>query len=202
MSSDIAEKCPLIGIATWGVIADRDSFQVSFSRSRKLKNTADRPVPPRDRIQATNLKLENGFILFTNFSPTFRPLYTVAGLQVHHSKFIFVDDGTVGEFGGEIQQRSQVFSSPRINQITCHIPAAGALLQPSGVRSNSDGTTRPADNVTLQKQIVLSGGIGTYKTIRNAAKNKVPVVIVRGTGGGTQRLGVNAGLFHEKMSGD
>lgn len=68
-----------------------------------------------------------------------------------HTHFIFVDDGTEGKFGGEINFRTQLEQ---------HI--------------------RGRDNKVVPKVlIVVEGGAGTIETVKNALFHSTPIILVK-----------------------
>jgi transient receptor potential cation channel subfamily M protein 2 len=73
-------------------------------------------------------------------------------LDTNHNNFILVDDGTVGRFGREIDFRADFEDE----------------LTKSGTQANKVPTVL----------IVVNGGEGTIKTVAEAIKNDVPVLVL------------------------
>ncbi len=72
-------------------------------------------------------------------------------INPHHTNFIFVDDGSFKDFGVEIDFRSELESQIK----------------------DCEGKTVP------MVLFVVEGGAGTIETVKNAFKNKTPIILVQ-----------------------
>ncbi|KAI4893011.1 hypothetical protein NFI96_027337 [Prochilodus magdalenae] len=129
-SSSVDGQIVAIGVATWGVIHNRQTL-----------------VHPEGRFPAHYYLDEQG-------------QGRLSCLDVNHSHFLLVDDGTHGRYGVEIEVRG------RLEKLISE--------QPLGNREN--GVKIPVVCV------VLDGGPGTLNTIYSSMMNSTPCVILEGSG--------------------
>ncbi|XP_028404438.1 transient receptor potential cation channel subfamily M member 2-like isoform X2 [Dendronephthya gigantea] len=123
----------VIGVATWGIV-DRDSDLTSESGLGK------HPARYRTTPEETSK----------------------APLDSSHTHFLLVDNGTVGQYGVEIDLRSKV-------------EEAIAKMHTES-RSSTGSIEVPV------VMLVLEGGPGTVKTMTEAIKKKIPAVVIDGSG--------------------
>ena len=94
-------------------------------------------------------------------------------LDSNHNNFIFVDDGSRGEFGREIGFRSDLEKELR----------AGKSLE--DYRSQKLNSKKMSEDraVVPMVLIVVHGGVGTIDTVVKSLKNSTPVLILAGSNG-------------------
>ncbi|XP_072541667.1 transient receptor potential cation channel subfamily M member 2 [Salminus brasiliensis] len=147
-SSSVEGQIVTIGIATWGVIHNRQTL-----------------VHPEGRFPAHYYLDEQG-------------QGRLSCLDVNHSHFLLVDDGTNGHYGAEIELRG------RLEKLISD--------QPLGKRES--GVKIPVVCV------VLDGGPGTLNTIYNSMMNSTPCVILEGSGRLADVIAHVAGLPVSKVT--
>ncbi|XP_066542683.1 transient receptor potential cation channel subfamily M member 2-like [Hoplias malabaricus] len=129
-SNSVEGQIVAIGMATWGVIHKRQDL-----------------INPEDNFPAHYNLEESG-------------QDQLPCLDVNHSHFLLVDDGTHGRYGGEIDLRG------RLEKLISEKPL-----------ENRD--SRLKIPVVC---VVLNGGPGTLETIYNSMMNSTPCVILKGSG--------------------
>ncbi|XP_066542051.1 transient receptor potential cation channel subfamily M member 2-like isoform X2 [Hoplias malabaricus] len=129
-SSSVEEQIVAIGVATWGVIHNRQDL-INPEGSFPAHYYLDEPGQGR-----------------------------LSCLDVNHSHFLLVDDGTHGRYGAEIELRG------RLEKLISEQPLGN---RDSGVK-------------TPVVCVVLNGGPGTLNTIYNSMMNSTPCVILEGSG--------------------
>ncbi|CAF0806293.1 unnamed protein product [Adineta ricciae] len=106
-----------------------------------------------------------------------------SSLERNHAHFIFIDDGTKQQFGGEVQFRGRFEKS---------ISGESCFLQSSTKQKSTHTRNIP---VVL---IVIEGGFDTIKKIHETVmKNQIPVVLLEGTGGCCDLFGKFMHLYDE-----
>ncbi|XP_068119761.1 transient receptor potential cation channel subfamily M member 2 [Hyperolius riggenbachi] len=138
----------LIGIATWGIVHNRKSLLSEAGGAPAL-------YPMDEGSQGSLCCLDN-----------------------NHTHFILVDDGTHGQYGIEIQLRTQL--EKFISEQTLH----------------KGGTAIKIPIVC----VVLEGGPGTLDTIYNSMCNNTPCVIVEGSGRVADVIAQVANLSSSKIT--
>ncbi|XP_030642340.1 transient receptor potential cation channel subfamily M member 2-like [Chanos chanos] len=119
-----------IGMATWGIVHNRDSL------------------------------IHSGGYVPVNYSLDETNQGRLSLLDINHSHFLLVDDGTHGQYGKEIELRSQLEK----------------LISEKPLGDKGNVVKVPVVCV------VLNGGPGTLNTIYNAMLNKTPCVVLGGSG--------------------
>ncbi|CAF1272530.1 unnamed protein product [Adineta steineri] len=103
-------------------------------------------------------------------------------LEPNHTQFIFIDDGTKYQYGGEIQFRNQFEKSI----------AGESFVTLNNQHDSSDKTHSEDKSTSSYSQLdsvpvvllVLDGGLETIQKVHESViKNKIPVVLLEGTGG-------------------
>lgn len=106
-----------------------------------------------------------------------------ACLDPFHTHYLLVDDGTAGQFGGEIGLRSnledELTSDPAIRQ--AHY-ARGTNAH------RSDAARHVSGNKPMMILLVAGGGPGTLRTVFETLKKGRPVVVLRQSGGAAEHL--------------
>ena len=107
---------------------------------------------------------------------------TFTSLDINHTHFVFVDDGSIKEFGGEVEFRAQYEHQLRERHgcpglsfflmcfapLTCHAVVV----------------------------IVIQGGPGTIKTALNAKRRATAIVIIEGSGKAADLLSYAWAFLH------
>ncbi|XP_030642539.1 transient receptor potential cation channel subfamily M member 2-like [Chanos chanos] len=119
-----------IGVATWGIVHNRDSL----------------------------IHSEGCFHVSYSLDETNQGRLSL--LDINHSHFLLVDDGTHGQYEGEIELRS------RLEKLISEKPLG-----------DKDSVVK-----VPVVCVVLNGGHGTLDTIYNAMLNKTPCVVLGGSG--------------------
>ena len=94
-------------------------------------------------------------------------------LDSNHNNFIFVDDGSRGEFGREIEFRSELEKELRV----------GKSLEDYRRQKTNPKMVREDRAVVPMVLIVVHGGVGTIDTIVKSLRNSTPVLILAGSNG-------------------
>ncbi|KAL5271968.1 hypothetical protein ACHWQZ_G000234 [Mnemiopsis leidyi] len=128
-----------IGIATWGIVRGKSQLVRSDSKTKA------RGASAAFDYDAT---LDHGEVAGASLNP-------------HHSHFIFVDDGTVGKFGGEMNFRAKL--ERKIAQ------------------------TYPIEKTASQKeipiiQVILNGGPNSALTCLLSMRQNIPLLVIKGSG--------------------
>ncbi|KAB5577294.1 hypothetical protein PHYPO_G00208240 [Pangasianodon hypophthalmus] len=147
-SNAVGGQIVAIGVATWGVIHNRQAL-----------------VHPDGRFPAHYYLDEHG-------------QGHLSCLDVNHSHFLLVDDGTSGKYGAEIELRG------RLEKLI---------------------SAQPLENPESELKIpvvcvVLDGGPGTLNTIYNSMMNSTPCVVLEGSGRLADVIANVAGLPLSKVT--
>ena len=170
-----AVNTPLIGIATWGSIRGRQ-MMVRKEVARRLPS---RGYPHHDRSMVNYVKAVRDFNAAHKDAKA-------AKLDHNHSHFFLADDGTCNVFGKEVVLRTSFEAAIAGGQsATKHI-----LRQLENLGLGWQGLNHKAVLRAGRKQakhvpavcVCVQGGPGTIKTVRNAAGNGTPVLLIRGSG--------------------
>ncbi|XP_051566552.1 transient receptor potential cation channel subfamily M member 2 [Myxocyprinus asiaticus] len=129
-SSSMERQIVVVGVATWGVIHNRHSL-----------------IDPNGRFPAYYFLDEQG-------------QGRLSCLDINHSHFLLVDDGTQGQYGAEIELRARLEK----------------LISQQLLGNKESGVTIPVVCV------VLEGGPGTLNTIYSSMLNNTPCVVLEGSG--------------------
>ncbi|KAG9271648.1 transient receptor potential cation channel subfamily M member 2-like [Astyanax mexicanus] len=147
-SSSLEGQIVTIGVATWGVIHNREAL-----------------VHPEGRFPAHYYLDEQG-------------QGRLSCLDVNHSHFLLVDDGTNGHYGAEIELRGHLEK----------------LISDQPLGQKESGVKIPVVCV------VLDGGPGTLNTIYSSMMNSTPCVILEGSGRVADVIAHVAGLPLSKVT--
>jgi len=128
-------KINCIGIAPWGQVDNAD-FLISWDRKKGL-------YPAHYTVEVNDA--------------------TKAPLDINHSHFILVDNGTIGQYGVEIGLRSSLEGEIFQNLKTTSSSSAGSIGIPVVI-------------------LCLEGGPNTIVTMAQAIKKGVPAVVIDGSG--------------------
>eukprot|EP00043_Microstomoeca_roanoka_P018007 m.190040 g.190040 ORF g.190040 m.190040 type:complete len:1456 (+) comp16751_c0_seq1:63-4430(+) len=96
-------------------------------------------------------------------------------LDRNHTHFILVDNGTLDEFGGEIKMRADIEENVA-----------------SSLSLGRFGIQHPIASVV----IAIQGGPGTLRTCLEAVRNKIPIVVVNGSGKAADAIAYGYNLKH------
>ncbi|CAF4200084.1 unnamed protein product, partial [Rotaria sordida] len=95
-------------------------------------------------------------------------------LEPNHTHFIFIDDGTKHQYGGENEFRAQFERA---------ISGESFSLQSTINNNQMKDKSRQSDSIPVVL-VVIDGGLETIKKVHESViKNKIPVVLLAGTGG-------------------
>ena len=144
-----------IGIATWGSIKGKEAL-----------------IPPVDYTPESNSDFEAQYE---------KPLKGI-GLDPNHTHFIFVDDGSINQFGKEQALRGEFESALCKNDVPEKRTKVPIVC------------------------IMVEGGPGTIDTVENALKNGTPCVVIEGSGRAADVLAYAVNLYeklnHSDFSGE
>ena len=163
---------PLIGIATWGVIQQRESLEV-------LDNTLNYGYSTRRPI-----KYEA------------RKYVKAPALDPNHSHFILVDDGSENQFGKEIELRAQFEACACLSKGGSEERFIADVLKNRNLgweggrdgwsaaykddRLPGHGGSNAEENLAIC--VCFEGGPGTIDTIYASTRNGTPALLVKGSG--------------------
>ena len=165
----------MIGIATWGVIQQRERLEVEEGTSNYGYSTR-RPIHYEARKYVK--------------SPALDP---------NHSHFILVDDGTENQFGKEIELRAEFEACACMSKGSKEERFIADILKNKqlGWEGSRDGWTAAYKNEqspvrdgsgrawaeeNLAICVCFEGGPGTIDTIYASTKNGTPALLVKGSG--------------------
>ncbi|CAF2112637.1 unnamed protein product [Rotaria magnacalcarata] len=104
-----------------------------------------------------------------------------APLEPNHTEFIFINDGTRREYGGEIKFRANLERA-----------IAEGFSTPQSSSNVTDSLRRPSRGIPMRPEssdlvsvvlLVVEGGPNTVRTVHEAVvKNSIPAVFIQGTG--------------------
>eukprot|EP00736_Rhodelphis_marinus_P008717 Rmarinus@m.29660 len=160
--SEFSQTIPLLGICTWGILDGRDWLESVSAPNQPSGSFSYNYEMSCSTAAAARLPL------YEKHNPK------SPGLDKHHSAFIMVNDGSVGQFGREIDLRAKIESAVR----------------------NKTNWDHPVPMVC----VVVQGGRGTIHTIYSAINAGSPVVLVQGTGGAADFVGNVFRHLHEDES--
>ncbi|XP_075245141.1 transient receptor potential cation channel subfamily M member-like 2 isoform X2 [Convolutriloba macropyga] len=146
-----------IGVATWGIITHKDSL---VSRDGNGKFPAEYSGKLSE-FEKADMKRRGLKVIECYLDP-------------HHTHFVLVDDGSVGQFGKEMKLRG-VFEAE-----ICKNEAYNNIMEKGDLQGAE------VDEAEVKKVpivcVMVEGGPGTLNTAVEALKNETPVVIVEGSG--------------------
>lgn len=142
-------RVTVIGIATWGKIADRQLLV------HKIGSTSSSPIqyyPENTEVKSKDVALDP-----------------------NHTHFLLVDDGSVGEFGVEIEFRAELENELR----------KGRDYDPSTNHKNNSLMSRKYEEISTIPMIliVVQGGPNTLKTVYESVAKKIPVLVLANSQG-------------------
>ncbi|CAF1369223.1 unnamed protein product, partial [Rotaria sordida] len=104
-----------------------------------------------------------------------------APLEPNHTEFIFVDDGSVRKFGGEITFRASLERAISEDFFAIRPPSASSTPSPQLMSTPSIRSEK--SNPIPVVLLVVEGGPNTVRTVHEAVvENNIPAVLFEGTG--------------------